>query len=58
MCRADYDGVASLPNDMGDVSTYPILIEELLRRGYSEDDVALVRRSPLFHRFLVLTFQR
>ena len=36
---ADYDGVTSLPVGLEDVSTYPRLTEELLRRGYSESDV-------------------
>ena len=35
----DYDGTSSLPEGMQDVSTYPALIVELLRRGYSDDDV-------------------
>jgi len=35
----DYDGTSSLPEGMQDVSTYPVLIVELLRRGYSDDDL-------------------
>ena len=38
---SDYDGVGdSLPTGLKDVSTYPNLILELLKRGYSEDDIA------------------
>jgi len=38
---SDYDGVGdSLPTGLKDVSTYPNLIEELLKRGYSEEDIA------------------
>lgn len=38
---SDYDGVGdSLPKGLKDVSTYPNLIEELLKRGYSEEDIA------------------
>lgn len=38
---SDYDGVGdSLPTGMKDVSTYPNLIYELLKRGYSEEDIA------------------
>lgn len=33
---ADYDGVTSTPVGLDDVSTYPLLIAELLRRGWSE----------------------
>jgi len=37
---SDYDGVGdSLPEGLKDASTYPNLIAELLRRGYSEADI-------------------
>ncbi|MGW3244212.1 dipeptidase [Streptomyces sp. NPDC001070] len=36
----DYDGVAHLPEGLGDVSGYPRLFAELLRRGWSDDDLA------------------
>jgi membrane dipeptidase len=37
---SDFDGVGdSLPEDLKDVSDYPNLIEGLLRRGYSEQDI-------------------
>jgi len=37
---SDYDGVGdSLPIGLKDVSTYPNLIDGLLDRGYSEDDI-------------------
>jgi len=39
---SDYDGVTGLPKDLQDVSTYPNLIAELLRRGYSEDGIAKI----------------
>jgi len=36
----DYDGVGdSLPIGLKDVSSYPALVEGLLRRGYSEEDI-------------------
>jgi membrane dipeptidase len=35
----DYDGVSSLPLGLEDVSTYPDLFAELLRRGYTEEDL-------------------
>lgn len=38
----DYDGVSSLPEGLEDASTYPALIAELLRRGYSDDDVRAI----------------
>jgi membrane dipeptidase len=39
---SDYDGVTSLPEGMDDVSRFPYLTAELLRRGYSDADVARV----------------
>ncbi len=39
---SDYDGVTGLPKDLQDVSTYPNLIDELLRRNYSEEDIAKI----------------
>jgi membrane dipeptidase len=37
---SDYDGVGdSLPLGLKDVSSYPNLVEGLLRRGYSEEDI-------------------
>ncbi len=35
----DYDGTSSLPVGMEDVSTYPDLIVEMLRRGYTDEAV-------------------
>jgi membrane dipeptidase len=36
---SDFDGITSVVAGLEDVSTYPQLIRELLRRGYSDDDV-------------------
>ncbi|MEU6344855.1 dipeptidase [Streptomyces sp. NPDC046977] len=36
----DYDGVSYLPEGLGDVSGYPRLFAELLRRGWSREDLA------------------
>ena len=36
---SDYDGVSTLPEGLEDVSCYPHLTAELLRRGYSDRDV-------------------
>ena len=35
----DFDGITAVPLGMEDVSTYPSLLAELLRRGYKDDDV-------------------
>lgn len=40
---SDYDGVGdSLPTGLKDVSTYPNLVAEFLRRGYSENDISMI----------------
>jgi membrane dipeptidase len=36
---SDFDGITTVPVGLEDVSTFPALIAELLRRGYSDDDV-------------------
>ncbi|XP_072516329.1 dipeptidase 1 [Salminus brasiliensis] len=35
----DYDGVSRVPTGLEDVSKYPDLVAELLRRGWTEDEV-------------------
>jgi membrane dipeptidase len=36
---SDYDGVGSLPAGLEDVTTYPKITEELVRRGYSKQSI-------------------
>ncbi len=36
---SDFDGITSVPEGLEDVSKYPALTAELLRRGYSDDDI-------------------
>lgn len=35
----DYDGISTVPVGLEDVSTYPMLTAELVRRGYSDEDI-------------------
>jgi membrane dipeptidase len=35
----DFDGITSVPDGLEDVSKYPALTAELLRRGYKDDDI-------------------
>jgi membrane dipeptidase len=35
----DFDGITSVVQGLEDVSTYPALIAELLKRGYTDDDI-------------------
>ncbi|WP_394176440.1 dipeptidase [Thalassotalea litorea] len=40
---SDYDGVGdSLPTGLKDVSTFPNLVEGLIQRGYSDEDIAKI----------------
>lgn len=39
---SDYDGVSALPEGMEDVAGYPALLAELMRRGWSREDIAKV----------------
>jgi membrane dipeptidase len=39
---SDFDGIQSTPQGLEDVSKYPALAAELLRRGYSDEDVKKV----------------
>ena len=38
----DFDGIATVPRGLEDVSKYPALTAELLRRGYSDEDVGKI----------------
>lgn len=35
----DYDGIGTVPVGLEDVSTYPALLEELVQRGWSDDEL-------------------
>ena len=35
----DFDGISSVAEGLEDVSTYPALLAELLRRGYKDEDI-------------------
>ena len=39
---SDFDGFSGPPEGLEDVSKYPALLAELMRRGYSKDDVRKV----------------
>ena len=46
---SDFDGAGdSMPVGLKDVSQYPNIIEELLRRGYSEEDIAQICYKNVF----------
>jgi len=46
---SDYDGVGdSLPTGLKDVADYPNLIAELIKRGYSDEDIEKICSGNLF----------
>jgi membrane dipeptidase len=44
---SDFDGITSVPQGLEDVSRFPNLFAELLRRGYSEADLKLIASGNL-----------
>ena len=48
---SDFDGVSSVPVGLDDVSDYPRLTEELLRRGHSEVDVHKILGANVLRAF-------
>jgi len=48
---SDFDGVSQLPTDLPDVSSYPIVTQELLDRHYSEKDIKKVLGGNLLRAF-------
>lgn len=45
---SDFDGVRSLPTGLEDVSKFPNLIYELLKRGYSKEDIHKICSKNFF----------
>jgi membrane dipeptidase len=43
----DFDGISEVISGLEDVSTYPTLLEELARRGYSDADLAAIAGGNL-----------
>jgi membrane dipeptidase len=39
---SDFDGIQAVPNDLSNVAELPNLTRELLKRGYSEEDIAKI----------------
>jgi len=43
----DFDGITAVVVGLEDVSTYPQLFAELLRRGYSDDDIRKIANKNI-----------
>ena len=48
---SDFDGVSQVPTDLPDVSSYPVLTQELLNRHYSERDIKKILGGNLLRAF-------
>jgi membrane dipeptidase len=48
---SDFDGVSMLPDQLEDVSTYPVITQELLNRGYSRRDIHGILSGNVFRVF-------
>ena len=44
---SDYDGVSMLPKQLEDVSTYPLITQELLNRGYTADEIKRINSGNI-----------
>jgi len=44
---SDFDGSSSMPEGLEDVSKYPDLFAELIRRGYGDEDLAKIARGNI-----------
>ncbi|TFG66011.1 MAG: membrane dipeptidase [Gemmatimonadales bacterium] len=44
---ADFDGISSTPVGLEDVSTYPMLITELLHRGWTETEIGMLTNGNM-----------
>jgi len=47
----DFDGITSVVQGLEDVSTYPALVAELLKRGYSDDDIKKIAGRNILRAF-------
>lgn len=48
---SDFDGVSMLPDQLEDVSTYPVITQELLNRGYQEKDIHKIMSGNILRAF-------
>ncbi|HEX5104428.1 MAG TPA: membrane dipeptidase, partial [Pirellulaceae bacterium] len=45
---SDFDGISTCPKQLEDVSTYPLITQELLNRGYQPDDINQIMSGNIF----------
>ena len=48
---SDYDGVSTLPKQLEDVATYPVITQGLIDRGYSDQDIKKVLGENVMRAF-------
>jgi membrane dipeptidase len=45
---SDYDGISTCPKQLEDVSTYPLITQELLTRGYKPEDIGKIMSGNIW----------
>lgn len=48
---SDFDGVDALPEGLDGVDKYPLITEELIKRGYKDDDIMKILGENFMHAF-------
>lgn len=48
---SDFDGIGTVPKQLEDVSTYPLITQELLNRGYSASDIRKINGENVMRVF-------
>jgi membrane dipeptidase len=48
---SDFDGIPAVPEQLEDVSKYPVITQELLNRGYTKEQVVKVLGGNLLRAF-------
>jgi membrane dipeptidase len=48
---SDFDGIPTVPDQLEDVSKYPVITQELLNRGYTKEQIIKVLGGNLLRAF-------
>ena len=48
---SDFDGIGTVPDQLEDVSTFPLITQEMMNRGYSPDDIRKVMGANVLRVF-------
>jgi membrane dipeptidase len=54
---SDFDGINSAPQQLDDVTTFPLITRELLKRGYSKKDIRKILGGNFIRLFKSVTYE-